>query len=246
MNRKQLVLTISALLIMGGGAAALVQMKSGQRLGPPGVLTRPLPGSRNLEVLLPERVLDYTSESIPTGKLVTDVLPPDTSFGSRFYTNAGGLYISGNVVLMGTDRTSLHKPQYCLQGDGWQIKSIERITIPVQRPFAYDLPAAKILVTRQRQLPNGQTDTVNGVYVYWYVADRSFSGDPDGWDRMWSMAEKLLKTGELQRWAYVAFLATCVPGDEETTYARMREFIATAVPEFQITQPEKVIAVSAK
>jgi len=246
MNRKQLVLTLSALLIMGGGAAALVQMKSSQRLGSPGVLTRPLSDSRNLEVLLPERVLDYTSEFVPTGKLVTDVLPADTSFGSRLYSNSAGIYINGSVVLMGTDRTSLHKPQYCLQGDGWQIKSIERITIPVQHPFAYELPAAKILVTRQRQLSNGQTDTVNGVYVYWYVADRAFSGDPDGWDRMWSMAEKLLKTGELQRWAYVAFLAACRPGDEDATYARMREFISTAVPEFQITQPEKEIAVSAK
>ena len=245
MNRKQLILTVAALLIMVGGAAALVQLKAKQRLGSPGVLTRPIPDRRNLEVLLPERVLDYASAVVPTEKRVTDTLPADTSFGARLYTNAGGLYISGSVVLMGTDRTSLHKPQYCLQGDGWQITSIERITIPVPRPFAYELPAAKILVTRQRQLPNGQTDTINGVYIYWYVADRAFSGDPDGRDRMWSMAEKLLKTGELQRWAYVAFLAACPPGEEDTTYARMREFISAAVPEFQITQPEKEIAVSA-
>jgi len=46
MNRKQLVLTIATLLIMGGGAAALVQLKAKQRLGSPGVLTRPIPDSR--------------------------------------------------------------------------------------------------------------------------------------------------------------------------------------------------------
>jgi len=246
MNRKQLALTISALLIMSVGAVALVQMKANQRLGKPGVLTRPIPDSRNLEVVLPERVLDYTSVFVPTEKLVMDVLPADTSYGARYYTNAAGQEISGSVVLMGTDRTSLHKPQYCLQGGGWQITSIERVTIPVRSPVAYEMPAAKILVTRQRQLPNGQTDTVNGVYVYWYVADQAFSGDPDGWDRMWSMAEKLLKSGELQRWAYVAFLAGCPPGQEDATYARLREFISAAVPDFQITHPEKEIAVGPK
>jgi len=243
MNRKQLVLTVTGLLIMAGGAFALVQMKAHQRLGRPGVLTRPLADSRNLEVVLPERVLDYTSEFVPTEKMVIDALPADTCFGGRRYKAGDDLEIHGSVVLMGTDRTSLHKPQYCLQGAGWQIKSIERITIPVHHPFDYELPAAKILVTRQHPLGNGQTETVNGVYVYWYVADRAFSGDPDGWDRMWSMAEKLLKTGELQRWAYVAFLAGCRPGQEEITYARMREFLSAAIPDFQTTQPEKEIAV---
>src|SRR5690349_4063073 len=120
MNRKQLILTCGALLIMAGGAFALVQMKSNQRLGQPGVLTRALPGSQNLEVVLPERVLDYTSELVPPDKLVVSVLPADTSYGGRRYRAADGLEFHGNVVLMGTDRTSLHKPQFCLQGSGWQ------------------------------------------------------------------------------------------------------------------------------
>jgi len=246
MNRKQLVLTCAALLIMAGGAFALVQMKSNLRLGQPGVLTRPLPDSQNVEVVLPERVLDYTSEFVPTDKLTISALPADTSFGGRRYQGADGFEFHGNVVLMGTDRTSLHKPQFCLQGGGWQIVSIERITIPVRHPFAYEIPAAKILVTRQHQTAGGQTETINGVYVYWYVADRAFSGDPDGWDRMWSMAGKLLKSGELQRWAYVAFLAPCRPGGEEATYARLREFLSAAIPDFQTTQPENVIAMGAK
>ena len=92
----------------------------------------------------------------------------------------------------------------------------------------------------------GQTATVNGVYVYWYVADKAISGDPTGAERMWSMAKKLLQTGELQRWAYVTFLTTCPPGQEDTAFARLREFISAAVPDFQITQPEKEVAVGGK
>jgi hypothetical protein len=242
MKRSQWTLTATALLIMLIGAGALWQMKAHQRLGKPGVLTRPLPDSRNEEVLLPERVLDYQSQPIPTDKLVIEVLPADTCFGTRHYKAADEFEVLGSVVLMGSDRTSLHKPEYCLRGAGWQIVSTERITIPIKHPHAYELPASKIIVTRQQPGANGQPTTLNGVYIYWYVADKAISGDPTGAERMWSMARKLLQTGELQRWAYVTFLAPCPPGREAATDARLREFIAAAVPDFQITQPEKEIA----
>ena len=47
------------------------------------------------------------------------------------------------------------------------------------------------------------------------------------------MAEELLKTGTLQRWAYVACFAQCAPGEEDKAFARVKEFVAEAVPEFQ-------------
>jgi hypothetical protein len=50
---------------------------------------------------------------------------------------------------------------------------------------------------------------------------------------MRKMATHLLSTGELERWAYVNCFMLCLPGEEEATYARMKEFIATAVPQFQ-------------
>ena len=48
-------------------------------------------------------------------------LPEDTSFGARLYTAPDQFGLLMNVVLMGTDRTSLHKPQFCLTGQGWAI-----------------------------------------------------------------------------------------------------------------------------
>jgi hypothetical protein len=137
MNRKQLVLTIAALLIMGGGAYALAKIKANQRLGNPGVVTRPISDSQNVEVLLPERVLDFTSEFVPTDKLTKNVLPADTCFGARRYIAADSFEVLGSVVLMGSDRTSLHKPQYCLRGAGWEIVSTERVTIPVSLGTIY-------------------------------------------------------------------------------------------------------------
>ena len=48
------------------------------------------------------------------------------------------------------------------------------------------------------------------------------------------MARHLVRTGELQRWAYVSYFSVCLPGQEAAVLERMRRLIAAGVPEFQI------------
>jgi len=185
MNKRKLILTLITLLLVGGTAGLLVRVKAKQTLGRPGVATRPLPESKNLEVILPEYVLDYTSEVIEQDKNVVAALPPDTSYGQRRYQAPDGFWTQVNVVLMGADRTSHHKPQYCLEGAGWRIDApnSRRETIRMERPHEYDLPVMKILVTRDVE-HNGQRQTLRGVYVYWFVAEDALSGEPSGFERM--------------------------------------------------------------
>jgi hypothetical protein len=236
MNTRKLILVVVTLLLIGGTATFLVRVKAKQTLGRPGVATRPLPESQNLEVVLPEFVLDYTSEVIEQDKLAVETLPKDTSYGQRRYTAPDKFSAQVNVVLMGSDRTSHHKPQYCLVGAGWQIDAPASSpeTVRIARPHEYDLPVMKILVTRQVE-HNGQMQMIRGVYVYWFVADGALSGDPTGFERMWWMARELLTTGVLQRWAYVTYFAVCLPGQEQATFERLKKLIASSVPEFQLT-----------
>jgi hypothetical protein len=80
---------------------------------------------------------------------------------------------------------------------------------------------------------DGKQQSLSSVFVYWFVADNQLTAKHG--QRMWWMARDLLRTGVLQRWAYVTYFSVCAPGQEEATYARMCEFIAAAVPEFQLT-----------
>ena len=84
-------------------------MRAHQKLGQPGVKTSPIPGSLRLQVDLPERVQDYTSQAIEVDKTTLGWLPADTSFGQRLYHAPDGFEAAVNVVLMGSDRTSLHR-----------------------------------------------------------------------------------------------------------------------------------------
>lgn len=245
MKARQTIVVIVALALMVGAAGALVWLKSGQRLGAPGVKTEPIPGSIRLQAILPETVLDYASEPVETVKLVLDVLPKDTSFGQRRYKAADGFETLLNVVLMGTDRTSLHKPQFCLVGAGWRIDRTEWDKVRVYRPRTYDLPVVKLTTSRE-VTENGRTFPVRGLYVYWFVCDDSISGEDSGFHRGWLMAKELFRTGKLQRWAYVTCFSVCAPGQEEATYARMKKFLMAAVPEFQLTpKPEGAAAAQA-
>jgi hypothetical protein len=241
MKRTKYILALVTLLLMGGAAVVLARYKSIQRLGEPGVKTRPIPGSHKVEVDLPAQVLDFTSEWIVEDAVVTNTLPQDTCYGQRRYTAPDKFWATANVVLMGEDRASMHKPQFCLTGGGWTIDKTERTTIPVTKPLAYDLPVIKLTVSGTFT-QEGQQIRAGGVYVYWYVADKNLSADPEGWDRLWSSGSKLLTSGVLERWAYVTFFSPCNPGQEPETYERIKKLIAASVPEFQLVQGSSNVA----
>jgi hypothetical protein len=234
MNRQNRIIFVLALALIGGAALGLHHLKAGQRLGAPGIKTSPIARSPLLNIYLPEFVLDYNSIALPTDKAAEVILPKDTSFGQRGYTSTlTSNQLVLDVVLMGADRTSIHKPQFCLTGQGWNIdpgrSSLD--TVRVESPHPYDLQVMRLVSSRDFE-ENGRRFTRSGIYVYWFVADHALTADH--WTRMRQMATHLLSTGELQRWAYVSCFAVCQPGNETATYAKMKEFIAAAVPQFQL------------
>jgi hypothetical protein len=238
-----LICSATALALIAAAAGFLNQVGNRQVLAPPGVKTHPLPGSIRLQAELPERVLDYESEELEVDQTTLGTLPKDTSFGMRRYKGADDFTIDLRVVLMGHDRTSMHKPQICLSGQGWQINDSgsTESTLHIQRPCEYELPVVKLVTTSV----DSQNHSSSGIYVYWYVADDALSASTSGFQRMWLMAAKLLRTGVLQRWAYVSCLAACPPGQEAATFDRMKQFIAAAVPEFQLYPRPKPVIITA-
>ncbi|HEY6166584.1 MAG TPA: exosortase-associated EpsI family protein [Verrucomicrobiae bacterium] len=232
MNRQTIFIAAVTLALIGGAAALLLRLKASQKLGRPGVKIAQVPGTNAWKVQLPEEVLDFTSREMETTAAELAILPRDTTFGKRLYRAADGFEVFANVVLMGTDRTSIHKPEFCLTGQGWKIDDQKFVSVPVARPRPYDLPVRLFTTTRQVKSPDGRVTNLRGLYLFWFVADDALTASH--WERQWSMGRELLRTGTLQRWAYVALLAVCAPGREEQALERMKQFIAAAVPEFQL------------
>lgn len=232
MKNRKLILALVSVAMIAGTAALLAAVP--QRLGRPGIKAVEVPGSQRMQVELPDHILDFASTNQEMDAKSLAMLPADTSFGNRIYFKPGSIPFVASVVLMGTDRTSIHKAKYCLQGEGLRIDEDTTDVIHMTLPRPYDLPVIKTIATQTGQM-DGKPVTRKCVYVYWYVTDGAMSNDESGFGRMWAMTKQLAFTGVLQRWAYVRFYAFCEPGQEDATYQSIKHMIAAAVPQFQTT-----------
>lgn len=233
MKRTSLLIGTAALAIMAAVAGAVAHLKFNQRLGEPGI--KWVAGGEGLRgrIELPERVLDYVSTNVEPSKMEWEVLPADTSLARRLYRAPDGFEVLLGVVMMGTDRTSIHKPEYCLTSQGWQIVARETASLKMDRPHAYTLPLRQFTTSRLGQLPDGRQVKWSGVYLFWFVADGRLTASH--WGRMGWLAWDLIRQGVMPRWAYVSAFVICPPGQEARAAERAREFLRVAVPEFQLT-----------
>lgn len=240
MKSSQVKIGVAFFLVLGLAALFLHRIQSFQRLGEAGVKVGDDPiynenglkvGNQSVE--LPAEVPGYASEAAQVQMIELEMLPPDTVYGRRLYKGADAFQAAVSVVLMGSDRTSIHKPQYCLVGAGWQIEKTELDTVRINRPTPYDLKVMKLTLTTIVPNPDRKPSVYRGVFAYWFVAPGQLT--PHHGERMWWMAKDLLVKNLLQRWAYVAYFSTCLPGQEDALYARMKELMDKTVPEFQLT-----------
>jgi hypothetical protein len=248
MNRRALQVVIGFILLVGLTAGVLIRVRANYVLGAPGVKLVNVPIYNedtnivsNISAYLPEEVGDLKSSRIePVTVAEQMMLPPDTVYGRRSYSAPDKFKMMISIVVMGTDRTSIHKPQYCLIGQGEQITGSEVITIPIRAPYPYELKVMKLTTRSERNLGKGQRVPVHGAFLYWFLDDQHLT--PHHEERMWLMARDLLTRGRLQRWAYVAYYSVCLPGQEEEMLERMKQFIAASVPEFQTVAGPRVNA----
>jgi hypothetical protein len=245
--KRSWLASLIALAFMGAAAGFLATHKRSQHLGMPGIRTvaKPIFGfdeaaptnapflASSNSIDLPERLPGFRSREDWLGKGALVTLPKDTTFGRRVYFRSNEPAILCQAVLMGADRTSIHKPQYCLPGMGFQIVSSDPASATILRPYRYELPVMRLNLRAEKRGADGNNHAIAGVYVYWFVTDGELTSSH--WDRMKWMARDLLLKGVLQRWAYVSCFTACPIGGEDAAFERVKEFIAASVPEFQLT-----------
>ncbi len=238
MKARVSVLTVLALLIIGTGWWVVGQISSRQVLDAPGVRVSnvPLVGEegrlvRTNSVAMPPQLPGYRYQAEPVSDIELASLPADTVFGRARYVPANGPWAQVNVVLMGTDRTSIHRPEYCLTGVGWKVLS--QRTLPFEGQGRMVPKEVQRFDCRLRTQIDGQLVDIAGVYVFWFVSrDKQTSSH---WQRQWWMVRDLVTRGVLQRWAYISFFMPCTPGTEDAAYERLSQLIRETSPYFEVT-----------
>ncbi len=166
-----------------------------------------------------------------------EILPPDTGFSRRNYVlvQGGAHAVFVSIVLSGRDRTSIHRPELCLVGQGWTIKGTE------QHQFAWPAagsPAtesgrrgahafsATVLHTERVEARTGRK--IPAVVAYWFV--NSDAVVATHWERFWRDAWNRLAHARADRWAYVLVQADAADG-EAAGLARIQEVLGAVGPD---------------
>ena len=164
-----------------------------------------------------------------------ELLPADTGYARKSYVAvadpAQRVFVS--VVLSGRDRTSIHRPELCLVGQGWSIEGAgrERFAYPGRAEAGF---AATVLrVKREVVTARGRT-AVPELVAYWFVDGERVVATNGG--RFWRDAWNRLARGRPDRWAYVLVQTGATDG-EAAALARIQAVLDGTLPAFQRPLP---------
>jgi EpsI family protein len=181
---------------------------------------------------LPEKVGGYTGKELPVSESEIAILPSDTEFAKKLYSDGRGEEIQCQIVLAGAEKRSLHRPEVCLTGQGWTLKSGEVVTIPLANGKSLDV--MKLFIGRPIRLPNGEQKEITSIYLYWFVGKNSTT--PYHFVRILKTNLDMLLHNVNHRWAYIIVSTPVLEGFSPNgrtageTDKALREFIAQLAP----------------
>jgi EpsI family protein len=159
-----------------------------------------------------------------------EMLPADTGFSRKSYAAIAAqrreVFLS--IVLSGRDRSSIHRPELCLVGQGWTITDSTSHRFGFAGHPAAAFTATILRVRREVPTKRGKV-LVPQLVAYWFVGGDSVVATHwqrfarDAWNRV---------RGRTDRWAYVLMQTDATDG-EAAALARMQSVLDGTLPAFQ-------------
>jgi Protein of unknown function (DUF3485) len=164
------------------------------------------------------------------------LLPADTEFVKKQYLSASPIPVNCEIVLTGAERSSIHRAEACLLGQGWTLLSAEEVNVAVATGRAQ-----RVKLLRLSKVRDGQQ--LFGYFLYWYVgADRVTD---DTFSRIFLSTWDQLTRGVNHRWAYVSVSSELAPGQsasEEAKRAMVSRLVQFATDIIPIVEKPETLA----
>lgn len=182
----------------------------------------------------PDRVFDYAGKDEAPSKAELDILPADTEFAKKIYTSASGDMILAQIVLSGVEHRSIHRPEKCLEGQGWHVRSGQEVRVPLKS--GRDLKVMVLDITRSARTSTGTIIQIPALYAYFFVSEDAETARH--LERLAITNLDLLLHNKAHRWAYVIAMANVTEGlmpngrNREQTLEFIENFIRETAPTF--------------
>lgn len=146
------------------------------------------------------------------------VLPQDTRILKRNYSRDDGSIVAMTVVVSGKSRLSIHRPEMCLPGQGFQILSSKVHTLNLGP--GRNLRVNVVKATRTGKRPIG--------FMYWFVNPRREA--TSHWARIFGDVWERSVHHRINRWSMVTMLCNQSMDDPETLWMA-EQFLAEWYPQ---------------
>jgi exosortase len=182
-------------------------------------------------VELPEFLgTEWIGRSTDVTEIERELLPVDTGFSRKIYVSVADPSKQAffSIVLSGHDRTSIHRPELCLVGQGWTILGsfAHRFEFPGRTA---GFPSTVLRVEKVVSSPSGKVAVPQLVAYYFVGGDVVVASH---WDRLVLDAWNRVVHGRADRWAYV-LIQTGEPDGEADALQRIQEILDGTLPAFQ-------------
>lgn len=182
---------------------------------------------------LPQSIGNFWGTDQKVSESEKVILPQDTEFAKKLYQDGAGNSVNAQVVLAGAEKRSIHRPEVCLPGQGWTLKTGS--VLPVKLDNGKTLDVMMLTIARPVSLKNGEQKELNSLFLYWFVGKDTTT--PHHLLRILKTNLDMLMHNTNHRWAYVIVSAPVleglVPGGKslEQTQKLLETFIAALAPQ---------------
>ncbi len=157
---------------------------------------------------LPRQVGEWEGEDMAVDPLVRNTLPAGTEFLKKLYRkpdtgDASSPEVLVTVVTSGADKRSIHRPERCLQGQGWQVVSRDKWAVPASVGTRTNLRVTR-LVIRGVRLEEKQKMEMKGVVFYWFMGHGRLTGS-NLKRLLWGWCDRVFR-GLNYRWSYALLI----------------------------------------
>jgi len=195
---------------------------------------------------LPTRIPGFVGQPGEPDAVEKERLPSDTEFAKMTYATptddaAQRDLVRCSIVLSGAERKSIHRPEVCLQGQGWSLES-SRI-LEIDMGHGQKLPVKDLCIEKIIHIPSTQEERrLRAHYVYWFVGKDVST--PSHAERIWLTLWDNITRNVNHRWAYPSFMALVTDNfspseigerkrSDEETVTMVEQLIQRLAPQFQ-------------
>lgn len=187
----------------------------------------------------------FVGESEAPSEQEIALLPSDTIIVKRAYHTPGRSIenrdlVQASLVIAGNDSRSIHRPEVCLDGQGWTLTDSRVRTVRLLSGEV--LQVRDLAIVREVLLGNGTKLPLRAHYIYWFVGENVTT--PSNLERqLLSFRDNILHNIN-HRWAYPSVMAWVTEGmppqksgqrmrSDEETVMMLLSLVRTLAPKFQ-------------